>query len=114
MDHIIDAKDKRFGRVASEVATILQGKHSASYERNQVSKDRVLIKNVEKVTISGNKASDKMYYRHTGYMGHLKELNFEEAFKKDPEKVFMEAVKHMLPKNFLKQKRINNLVFVSE
>lgn len=114
MEHIIDAKDKRFGRVASEIATILQGKKSASYERNRVSDDKVLVKNVEKITITGNKATDKIYYKHTGYMGHLKELSFEEAFKKDPKKVLREAVKHMMPKNFLNQKRIKNLVFAEK
>lgn len=113
-DHIFDVKEKRFGRVASEIAKILQGKHSATYERNRVSTDRVLVKNVEHIVITGNKAKDKIYYRHTGYMGHLKELNFESAFKKDPKKVLREAVKHMLPKNFLNQKRIKNLVFVEK
>ena len=111
MEHIIDAKGKRFGRIASEIAVILQGKKSASYERNRVSPDVVIVKNADKVTISGNKAKDKVYYHHTGYMGHLKELTFEQAFQKDPKKVLRETVKHMLPKNFLNQKRINNLKF---
>lgn len=111
MEHIIDAKGKRFGRIASEIAIILQGKKSASYERNRVSADKVIVKNVSEITITGNKATDKTYYRHTGYMGHLKELSFEEAFEKDPKKVLREAVKHMMPKNFLNQKRIKNLIF---
>ena len=111
MEYIVDAKNKRLGRVASEIAVILQGKKSPDYEQNQVGKDRVLVKNTDKITISGNKAKDKIYYRHTGYMGHLKELKFEEAFKRDPNKVLRETVRHMLPKNFLNQKRLNNLKF---
>lgn len=111
-DHIIDAKNKRLGRLASEIAVILQGKKSASYERNRVSSDRVLVKNVGKITISGKKEKEKIYYRHTGYMGHLKELKYEEAFKRDPRKVLRQAVEHMLPKNFLNKKRILNLKFI--
>lgn len=113
-DHIIDVKGKRFGRVASDIAIILQGKKSASYERNRVSNDRVLVKNADKITISGNKFKEKTYYHHTGYMGHLKELSFEQAFTKDPQKVLKEAVRHMLPKNFLNQKRLNHLIFVKK
>lgn len=111
MEYIIDAKNKRLGRVASEIAVILQGKKNPNYERNQVSRDRVIVKNADKITISGNKAKDKVYYHHTGHMGHLKELKYEVAFKRDPQKVLRETVKHMLPKNFLNQKRINNLKF---
>lgn len=111
MDYVIDAKGKRLGRVASEIAIILQGKKSPSYRQNVVSKDKVIVKNVDKLTVSGNKAKDKVYYRHTGYMGHLKEISFELKFKKDPQKVLREAVRHMLPKNFLNQKRLNNMVF---
>lgn len=110
-EYIIDAKNKRLGRVASEIAVILQGKKSASYEKNRVSKDIVTIKNADKITLSGNKTKTKVYYHHTGHMGHLKELKYEEAFKRDPKKVLRETVKHMLPKNFLNQKRILNLKF---
>jgi large subunit ribosomal protein L13 len=111
MEHIIDAKGKRLGRVASEIAVILQGKKSPKYERNRVSNDQVIVKNADKITLSGNKAKTKVYYHHTGYMGHLKELPYELAFKKDPKKVLREAVKHMLPKNFLNKRRIINLKF---
>ncbi len=114
MDYKVDAKNKPFGRIASEVALILSGKKSAEYDPSKVSKDRALLSNIGEITISGNKAKDKMYYRHTGYMGHLKEQNFETAFKKDPKKVFREAVLNMLPKNFLRSKRILNLVFIED
>ena len=114
MDHIIDAKGKRLGRLATEIATIIQGKKSPDYAQNKVSDDRVLIKNVKGITISGNKAEGKIYYRHTGYMGHLKEATFEEAFAKDPKKVLREAVRRMIPKNFLSTPRLKHIIFVDE
>lgn len=111
MDYHIDAKGKRLGRVASEIAQILQGKKSPNYEQNRVSKDRVYVANAEKITVSGNKETQKIYYRHTGYMGHLKEVPFKDMFAKKPTEVLREAVRRMLPKNFLNQKRIQNLIF---
>ena len=114
MDHIIDAQGKTLGRLATEIATILQGKKSPTYSPEKVSKDRVLIKNVGGITVTGNKMAQKTYYRHTGYMGHLKEQSLEEKFAKDPKKVLYDVVRHMLPKNFINQKRMNNLIFVKE
>jgi large subunit ribosomal protein L13 len=72
----------------------------------------VLLKNYKDITVSGKKFTDKMFYRHTGYMGHLKEMTFQQAWTKDPKKVVRETVRRMLPKNFLNQKRLNKLVFV--
>ena len=112
MDYTIDAKNKRLGRVATEIATILQGKKSPSYDPRKVGEDRVLLKNAGTVTLSGNKFREKRYYRHTGYMGHLKSETFEQAFAKSPERVLREVVRHMLPKNFLNSRRLKNLVFV--
>ncbi|MEK7608281.1 MAG: 50S ribosomal protein L13 [Patescibacteria group bacterium] len=114
MDYVIDAKDKRLGRIASEAALILQGKKSAGYAPNKVGDDRVLFKNVELLTVSGDKWDSKIYYRHTGYMGHLKELTLKQAFTRDPKKVLRETIRHMLPKNFLNQKRLKNIVFVAD
>jgi large subunit ribosomal protein L13 len=114
MDYLIDAKNKRLGRLASEIAVILQGKKSAQYEPRLVGGDRVLLKNVEGITVSGKKFKDKKYHRHTGYVGHLKTTTFEQAFTKDPKKVLREAVRRMLPKNFLNSKRLKNLVFVAD
>lgn len=112
MDYRIDAKNKRLGRLASEIAVILQGKKDPEYAPNKVSKDRVILENWDKVTVSGNKATDKIYYRHTGYMGHLKSLTFEEAYGRDPKKVIREAVRRMLPKNFINSRRLAHIVFV--
>ena len=112
MEYIIDAKNKRLGRLASEIATIIQGKKSAEYEPRLVGSDKVMLKNYKAVTVSGKKAKQKKYYRHTGYIGHLKEKSYEEAFSKDPKKVIREAVRRMLPKNFLNSRRLKNLVFI--
>jgi len=114
MNYEIDAKGKVLGRLASEIALILQGKKSASYERNRVSDDKVYVRNIGGIVVTGNKAEQKIYYRHTGYVGHLKELTFRQKMEKDPRTVLREAVRRMLPKNFLNQKRMKNLIFVED
>ena len=114
MDYHIDAKDKVLGRLAAEIALILQGKKSASYERNRVSGDKVYVKNVAGLRVTGAKETQKIYYRHTGYVGHLKELTYEQKFAKDPREVLRRAVRKMMPKNFLNQQRIKNLIFVEK
>ncbi len=113
-DHHLDAKNKRLGRIASEIAVILQGKKSPDYEPRLPGSDKVFLKNFRDIMLTGNKFSEKRYYRHTGYMGHLKVERFEEAFEKDPKRVIREVVRHMLPKNFLNKRRIKNLVFIDE
>jgi len=113
MDHVVDAKNKRLGRIASEIAIILQGKKSAKYEPRLVG-DRVLVKNFSGFTVTGRKLTQKLYHRHTGYMGHLKTKRLEEVIAQDPRKVLREAVRKMLPKNFLNQRRLNNLIFVGD
>lgn len=112
MDYHIDAKNKILGRVASDVALILQGKKSAKYNPRLIGGDRALVSNCEDIKVTGDKMKDKIYYRHTGYVGHLKEMTLEQMFAKDPKRVLREAVRRMLPKNFLNQKRMKNLVFV--
>lgn len=110
-DYIINAENKRFGRVITEIAQILQGKKSPDYDPRLVGSDRVILKNYKKITVSGNKANQKIYYRHTGYVGHLKKTKFKDAFEKSPEKTIREAVRRMLPKNFIAAKRLKNLIF---
>lgn len=109
MEHTIDAKNKRLGRVASEIAVILQGKKHASYAPHKVGEDSVVVKNASLITVSGGKEKKKIYYKHTGYMGHLREKTFEQRFAKSPEKVLREAVENMLPRNFIRAKRLNML-----
>ncbi len=112
MDYHLDAKNKPLGRLASEIALILQGKKSPKYEPRLVGSDRVLIQNCKDMAFTGNKREQKIYYKHTGYVGHLKEKTLEQAMQKDPKWVLREAVRRMLPKNFLNQRRMKNLIFV--
>ncbi len=114
MDYNIDAKNKVLGRVASEVSLILQGKKSPKYAPNAVSEDRAVVKNYDKIVVTGNKEKGKIYRRHTGYVGHLKELTYAQVKTKDPKRALREAVRKMLPRNFLNSRRLKNLVFVEE
>ncbi len=113
-DYHLDAKNKILGRLASEIAQILQGKKSPKYEPRSVSGDRVFVKNCKDIKVTGQKLKEKIYYHHTGYMGHLKEKTMEQIMQRDPKRVLREAVRRMLPKNFLNAKRLKNLVFVKE
>ncbi len=114
MDHHIDAKGKILGRVAAEISLILQGKKSPSYARNRVSDDKVYVKNCDEIRVTGNKMLGKVYRHHTGYVGHLKEKRLEEKMAEDPRWVLRRAVRKMLPRNFLTQQRIKNLVFLEK
>ncbi len=112
MEYHVDAKGKVLGRLASDIAQKLQGKQHASFARNQVSGDKVYVENWQNVRVTGAKATQKIYYRHTGYVGHLKELTYKQQMEKNPKEILRRAVRKMLPRNFLTQKRIKNLVFV--
>ncbi len=110
MEYVIDATNKKLGRLASEIAVILQGKKSSFYNPRLVSGDTVVIKNVSKMDIPVKKMIGKIYYRHTGYMGHLKERTLQEAWKRSPAAVLRLAVARMLPKNFIRAKRLKKLI----
>ncbi|OGY59841.1 MAG: 50S ribosomal protein L13 [Candidatus Colwellbacteria bacterium RIFCSPLOWO2_01_FULL_48_10] len=110
MDHIIDAKNQTLGRLASKIAHLLQGKDSVKYEPREIGVNRVVVKNIEKIKVTGNKAVGKVYYRHTGYMGHLREKTYSQIFAESPEKVLQHAVRGMLPKNFIRDRRMRLLV----
>jgi len=96
---VIDADGKTLGRLATEVAHRLRGKHKPEYTPHVDTGDYIIVVNAEKVHVTGNKAKDKMYYKHTGFIGNLKEINFEKLINKAPERVIETAVKGMLPKN---------------
>ena len=98
---LIDAKDQVLGRVASEAAQILRGKRKPQYTPHVDTGDFVVIVNADKIKVTGAKATAKVYYRHSGYPGGLKQETFEEAMIKHPERVIEHAVKGMLPKNTL-------------
>lgn len=110
MEIIIDAKKQRLGRLASQIATVLQNKGGVDYNPRLEGGNKVIVKNVSGIEISGKKAEQKIYYRHTGYIGNLKEKTYEEAFAKDPKWVLRHAVRGMLPKNKLQEKRLKNLI----
>ena len=98
---LVDATDMTLGRLASEVAQILRGKNKPTYTPHIDTGDFVVIVNAETIKITGAKATDKVYYRHTGYVGHLKSETFTEAMEKHPTRVIEHAVRGMLPKGTL-------------
>ena len=97
--YMIDADGQTLGRLATEVARRLRGKHKTEYTPHVDTGDFIVVVNAEKVKVTGRKASDKMYYRHTGHPGGLKEANFTKMIERSPEKVIELAVKGMLPRN---------------
>jgi len=107
---ILDAKNQKLGRLASKIASLLQGKDSTAYEPRLEGDNHVVVKNIKDIEVTGRKADQKVYYRHTGYMGHLREKSYKEAFEKSPAWVLKTAVKNMLPKNRLQDKRMKRLV----
>lgn len=97
--HIIDADGKTLGRMATEIAVLLRGKNKPEYTPHVDTGDYVVVINAEKVKVTGNKAEGKVYYRHTGYPGGLKERTFSQMQEHAPERIIELAVKGMLPKN---------------
>ncbi len=106
---VVDAGGERLGRLASRIAHVLQGKHRADYSRHQMAGDFVIVTNAKQVDVSGNKRTQKIYYRHTGYVGHLRSRNFEEMLDKFPERIIEFAVKGMLPRNKLGRQMLRRL-----
>ncbi len=97
--YLIDASGKTLGRLASEIARRLKGKHKPEYTPHVDTGDYIVVVNAGKVTVTGNKMKDKIYQQHTGYMGNLKSISFEKLRAKNPQRVIEIAVKGMLPKN---------------
>ena len=98
---LIDAEDQILGRVAAKAAHILRGKHKPTYTPHVDTGDYVVIINADKIRVTGNKGTDKRYYRHSGFPGGLKSETFNEGMAKHPERILEHAVKGMLPKNTL-------------
>ncbi|MBM7717110.1 50S ribosomal protein L13 [Siminovitchia sp. FSL H7-0308] len=96
--YVVDAEGKTLGRLASEVASILRGKHKPTYTPHIDTGDHVIIVNAEKIELTGNKWSDKIYYRHTGFLGGIKQRTAQEMKEKQPQKMLELAIKGMLPK----------------
>jgi large subunit ribosomal protein L13 len=98
---VVDAEGKVLGRIATEIARILRGKHKPTYTPHLDTGDFVVVVNADKVQLTGNKADQKTYFKHTGYMGHERFIPFKEMLAKQPERIIELAVKGMLPKGAL-------------
>lgn len=106
---IIDAKDQPLGRLASKVATLLRGKHKATYTPHVDTGDFVIVINAAQVKLTGNKATQKMYYSHSGYPGAIRSESFAHRVQRDPAFPIEKAVKGMLPKNVLGREMLTKL-----
>lgn len=106
---VVDVSDKILGRVASEIARRLRGKHKPEFTPHVDTGDFIVVTNVEKLRVTGNKAEDKKYFRHSGYPGGIYETNFIKLQQKHPERVLEKAVKGMLPKGPLGYAMIKKL-----
>ncbi len=112
---LVDADGQALGRLASEVAILLRGKHKPSFTPHVDCGDNVIIINAGKINLSGNKWDDKTYIRHTGYPGGQRSMTASEMYKKDPARLVEKAVKGMLPKNKLGAEMFRNLkVYVDD
>ena len=106
---VVDATDKTLGRMATEIANRLRGKHKAEFTPHVDTGDYVVVVNAEKVKVTGNKTTDKMYYHHTGYPGGIKSISFDKLIDKAPERAIQSAVKGMMPKNKLARAMLSKL-----
>ncbi|MBX5444371.1 50S ribosomal protein L13 [Sphaerobacter sp.] len=107
--YIVDAEGKTLGRLASQVATILRGKHKPTFATHMDTGDFVIVINAAKVKVTGNKERDKIYYRHSGYPGGFKQTRFADLIAKHPTRPVERAVRNMLPKNALGEKMFKKL-----
>ncbi len=108
----LDATGQSLGRLASQIAVLLQDKNKATFEPNKAGTTIVVVNNFSKINFKGNKPKTKIYYKHTGYLGHLKETTLEKMWEKDPKKILKMAVRGMLPKNKLRDKRLKRLKII--
>lgn len=106
---VVDMEDKVLGRVATEIARVLRGKHKPVYSPSVDAGDFVVVVNASKLKLTGNKLADKMYHRHTGYPGGLRSINAEKLLASKPEELIKKAVKGMLPKNKLGRQMFKKL-----
>jgi len=107
--YLVDAQNKTLGRLSTEIANRLRGKHKPIYTPHVDTGDYIVVVNASKIRVTGKKMTDKVYYKHTGYIGNLKSENLETMLKKSPEKVLMKSVRGMLPKTKLGSVMIKKL-----
>jgi len=110
--HKIDATDRALGRISTEIATLLRGKHKVTYMPHEDGGDIVEVSNYLKIKYTGNKLEQKKYYKHSGYPGGLKEETLKKKLERDPKFVLRNAVLHMLPDNKLRKEQIKRLKFI--
>lgn len=110
-EYNIDAKGKVLGRLASEIALILQGKNRVDYMPNKDFEHFVIVKNIKNIKVTGKKMEDKTYFSHSGYLGGDKHTPMKVIFEKKPGEILIKAVSGMLPKNRLRAKRIKRIKF---
>lgn len=106
---VVDATDKTLGRLATELASRLRGKHKPQFTPHVDTGDYIVVVNAANIRVTGNKMTDKMYHRHTGYVGNLKSISLEKLMEKSPEQALTLAVKGMLPKNRLGRAMLKKL-----
>lgn len=109
-EHIIDAKNQTLGRLCGKISHLLQGKNTAAYNPRLQGGNKVIVKNASLVKVTGRKYDQKMYYRHTNYMGHLRERTYKMIAEQKPEEILKKAVYGMLPKNAMRRKRMKALI----
>ena len=107
--YLVDAKDKTLGRLSTEIARRLRGKHKPIYTPHVDTGDYIVVINASGIKVTGNKMKDKMYHKHTGYIGNLKSMNLETMMNKSPERVLTKSVRGMLPKTKLGNAMIKKL-----
>jgi len=107
--YLVDAQNKTLGRLSTEIASRLRGKHKPIYTPHVDTGDYIVVVNASKIRVTGNKMTDKIYYKHTGYIGNLKSESLETMLEKYPEKVLMKSVRGMLPKSKLGNAMIKKL-----
>ena len=107
--YLVDATNKTLGRLSTEIARRLKGKHKPEYTPHVDTGDYIVVVNADKIRVTGNKMKDKMYHRYTGYIGNLKSMPLEKMMQEAPERVLQNAVKGMLPRNPLGRKMLSKL-----
>ncbi|MDY6942830.1 MAG: 50S ribosomal protein L13 [Pseudomonadota bacterium] len=107
--YVVDATDKTLGRLSTEIARRLRGKHKPEFTPHVDTGDHIIVVNAAKIRVTGRKLKDKMYYRHTGYIGNMKSINLEKLLETHPDRAITTAVKGMMPKNRLGRAMLKKL-----
>lgn len=107
--HLVDASDKTLGRLATQIAFVLRGKHKPEFTPHMDMGDHIVVINAEKIKVTGSKFNDKMYYHHSGYIGGIKSVSYDKLLANHPERILQHAVKGMLPKGPLGRQMLRKL-----